>query len=149
MTPRILLFRGRGLISALIRWQTRGAYSHAAILLPDGRILESWQGDGVRIKVLDDMRGVESYEVTGITPEQWDAAIAFAESQVGRGYDYWAVVRFIARSRMPDNERWFCSELVFDALRHAGVHLFQRIDGWAVSPGMLAISPLLSPKPSE
>ena len=28
--PAILLFKGRGIVSTLIRWQSRGQYSHAA-----------------------------------------------------------------------------------------------------------------------
>jgi uncharacterized protein YycO len=144
--PAILLFRGRGLISSLIRWQTRGEYSHAALLMPDGRIIESWQGDGVRIKTLADWVGVDAYTVVGMTDEQWERAFEFARSQLGRGYDYWAIVRFISRDKMPENERWFCSELVFAALAHARVAALARIEPWAVSPGLLNLSPLLVPK---
>lgn len=141
----ILLFHGRGLISALIRWQTRGRYSHAALLLPDGRIVEAWSGDGVRVKRLTDWSGVDCYMIPGMTAAQWDDAIAFALDQLGKGYDYWAIVRFISRERMPDNDRWFCSELVFAAIEHAGVRLFERTHSWSISPGTLEISPLLSP----
>lgn len=143
--PAILLFRGRGIISTLIRWQTRGQCSHAALLMPDGRIIESWQGDGVRVKTLSDWDGIDRYDVPGMSAAQWDDAIAFAMAEVGRGYDYWAVIRFISRQRMPDNQRWFCSELVFAAMAHAGARLFERIEPWAVSPGLIAISPRLSP----
>jgi len=144
--PAILLFRGRGLISALIRWQTRGQYSHAALLMPDGRIVESWQGDGVRVKTLADWRGVERYTVPSMSAAQWDEALAFARAEVGKGYDYRAIVRFVSRRKMRADDRWFCSELVFAALAHAGVPLFARIEPWAVSPGLLAISPMLCPR---
>lgn len=142
--PKLLLFHGRGIISALIRWQTRGAYSHAALLMRDGRIVESWQGVGVRVKTLDDWTGVQAFDIPSMTDTQWDEAIAFAVSQTGRGYDYWAIARFVSRRRMPDNNRWFCSELVFEAFKSAGVNLFDRIEPWAVSPALLGISPLLS-----
>ncbi|HEX8310115.1 MAG TPA: YiiX/YebB-like N1pC/P60 family cysteine hydrolase [Chthoniobacteraceae bacterium] len=146
--PAVLLFKGRGIVSTLIRWQTRGEYSHAAILLPDGLIVESWQGHGVRVKALEDWRDVDRFEVPGMTPGQWAEAIGFALRQVGQGYDYWAIVRFMSRRHMPQNDRWFCSELVFTALAHAGVKLFDRIESWAVSPGLLAISPRLTPATS-
>jgi hypothetical protein len=106
-SPAVLLFRGKGVISTLIRWQTRGEYSHAALLMPDGMIVESWQGAGVRVTSLSDWSHIDRLSIP--------------------------------------NARWFCSELVFAALAHAGVHLFARIEPWAVSPGLLAISPLLSP----
>lgn len=145
--PAILLFRGQGVISALIRWQTRGAVSHAAILLPDGRVLEAWQGDGVRIKTLESWKDVEAYEIEGATELQWADAIQFAELQVGRGYDYLGIIRFISRKYLPENDRWFCSELVYKAFEVAGIKLFERINASEVSPGLLRVSPKLKPIP--
>jgi len=141
--PAVLLFRGRGLISALIRWQTRARYAHAAIRLPDGRVLEAWQGRGVRIKRLQDWDGVDAYTVPGVDAFQWREVIQFAVDQIGKPYDYLAIARFVTRRTMPDNARWFCSELVFESLRQAGVVLLNRVDAWQVSPGMLSTSPLL------
>jgi uncharacterized protein YycO len=141
--PAVLLFRGRGIISTLIRWQSRSPYSHAALLMPDGRIVESWQGDGVRVKTITDWTDIEVYYVQGMTDIQWEIALDFAMELVGSGYDYKAVMRFISRRPAADNERWFCSELVFAALEAAGVPLLARISAAAVSPGMLALSPLL------
>lgn len=142
--PAVLLFRGRGFISSLIRFQTRGAYSHAALMRPDGMIIESWPGKGVQLKVLKDWAGIDTYAVP-LTPMQWRTALAFAEQQIGSGYDYWGVIRFIDRRNMPDNKKWFCSELVFAALAFAGVRLFERIDAGEVSPGLLGVSPMLTP----
>ena len=113
--------------------------------MPDGKIVEAWQGDGVRVNSISDWAGVTRYEVPTMSRTQWEDAIAFALAEVGKGYDYWAIVRFVSRRRMPDNDRWFCSELVFAALAHVGVRIFERIEPWAVSPGLLAISPLLCP----
>lgn len=144
---RVLLFRGRGIISALIRWQTRSVYSHAAILMPDGNIIESWQGEGVRTKKLTDWSNIDQFEVVGMTREQWIYAIEFARLQIGRGYDYLGVIRFVSRKSLPANKRWFCSELVFAALKQVGVSLLERIDAGEVSPGLLANSPLLKEVP--
>lgn len=140
---RVLLFRGRGAISTVVRWQTRSVYSHAALLLPDGRILESWQGSGVRIRELSDWSGIDRFRVAGITASQWGRAISFAEDQVGSGYDYISVLRFVSRRNAPENGRWFCSELVAAALQVAGVQLLARVDPAEVSPAMLSWSPLL------
>jgi uncharacterized protein YycO len=147
LQPSVLLFRGRGIVSTLIRWQTRGRYSHAALLTPGGEIIESWQFAGVRIKTITDWRDVDRFTIPSMSGEQWNRALDFALSQVGKRYDYVGVARFISRERSPDNGRWFCSELVDAALRHAGVHLFERIESAEISPGLLAISPLLSPAP--
>lgn len=146
-TPSILLFRGRGAVSALIRWQTRSVYSHAAILMPDGRIVEAWQGAGVRTTTLSDWQGIDRFAVPSLTDAQWRAASTFALRQVGQGYDYAGVARFLSRRDTPENGRWFCSELVFAAIQHAGLNLLERIPPAEVSPGHLALSPLLVPAP--
>jgi uncharacterized protein YycO len=143
--PSILLFKGRGFISRAIRWQTRGQYSHAALLQPNGTIIEAWQGNGVRIKAIVDWRDVDVFYVDGMTEQQWEAALSFARKEVGCGYDYWGVIRFVSRSVMPKNNKWFCSELVFASLFHAGVLLLHRVNSSEVSPSMLSYSPLLIP----
>lgn len=140
---RVLLFRGRGVISTLVRWQTRSIYSHAALLLPNGQILESWQGAGVRVRSLSDWSGVDCFRVQGMTGDQWGQALRFAYRQIGAGYDYISVARFVSRRNAPDNGRWFCSELVAAALQVAGVQLLARVDPAEVSPAMLSWSPLL------
>lgn len=141
-TPRILLFKGRGFISAAIRWQTRSEYSHAAFLLPCGRILEAWQGSGVRIKWISDWCDVDVFGVHDMTPEQWAVAISFARAQIGKKYDYRGVFRFLSRRKVPADDRWFCSELVAKSLEVAGVQLFRHKDASEISPGMIALSPL-------
>lgn len=141
--PKILLFRGRGLISWLIRWQTRSEYSHAALMLPDGSVVEAWQGAGVRRTWLRDWCGVDVFSVHGMTPEQWQSAIGYARAQIGKGYDYRGVFRFLSRRLVPNNDLWFCSELVFRALEVAGVRLLRDVTAGEVSPGMLARSPFL------
>lgn len=141
--PTVLLFRGRGILSSLIRWQTRSAYSHAALHLGSGRIIESWQGAGVRVASLNDWSNVTQFRVRGMTGEQWQRALTFAHYEIGAGYDYLGVIRFVSRRRLPLNERWFCSELVFASLKFGGVRLLERTEAAEVSPGMLALSPLL------
>lgn len=140
----ILLFHGRGLISALIRWQTRSRYSHAAILLPDGHtIIEAWQFRGVQRRTMTDWRGVDAFTVPDMTEGKWKEAVDFAQQKIGLSYDYTGVFRFITRFANRDNERWFCSELVHAACKAAGVTLLDRIDSGAVSPAHLGISPRL------
>lgn len=141
--PRLLLFRGRGIISWLIRWQTRSCYSHAALMLPDGSVIEAWQGAGVRRTWLRDWTEVDVFDIHEMTTEQWQAAIAFARCQIGKPYDYRGVLRFLSRRRKALDDRWFCSELVYKSLESAGVRLLRDVEAGEVSPGMLARSPLL------
>lgn len=144
--PAVLLFRGREPLSAMIRWQTRSVYSHAALLLDNGCVIEAISGRGVRLVPPIDLSAVDVFDVSGMSERQWGRAIQFARHQIGCGYDYWAIIRFISRNRMPYNHKWFCSELVFAAIAQAGVNLLERVEPWAVSPGLLAMSPLLIPR---
>lgn len=142
---KILLFRGRGLISTLIRWQTRGRYAHAAILFPDGEtIIEAWPGPGVRQKKMTDWDGVTVFDVPSHPKEQIDQAVDFARTQLGKKYAYLDIVRFITRTKGNEQNSWFCSELVFAAFQKAGIDLLARIPAWEVSPQGLSISPLMT-----
>lgn len=142
---RVAMFRGRGILSALIRWQTWSSYSHAAIVLPDGYIVEAWhRGPGVRRKLLKSTKGVDVFNVKGLTEEQSAVAEKFAMDQIGQKYDYFGVLRFLNRRKVGDNGKWFCSELVYAAFKAAGVHLLSKdTQPNMVSPGLLSRSPLL------
>lgn len=143
--PAILLFRGRGFISSLIRWQTWGRHSHVAFLLPDGKILEAWQGDGVRIKEVEDWEGIEIYDVEGVSLTEWEKALNLARKQVGKPYDYWGVFRFLWRRKRLDTSKWFCSHLVYWVFHGIGVDLLNptNIRTFQVSPKLVGLSPLL------
>lgn len=140
---QILLFQGRGIISRLIRWQTRGKYSHAAIRVSENECVESWAGPGVRLKKISDWTGIDVFDVP--IPYRWKVlAVSFAAQQIGKKYDYLGVLRFVSRRKRNSLHRWFCSELVFEAFKHAGCWLFARTEGWEVSPSELARSPVIS-----
>ena len=146
-TPKILLFRGRGFVSKLIRWQTNGNYSHAAIQLPTGRLIEAWHKPSkVRLRRrLSDLSNVEAFDVEGMTVEQWQASVEWLQAQIGKNYDFGGVLRFLTRWRKPQDDAWFCSELVFQAVKEGGVDLLDRVQASQVSPTVLSFSPLLKP----
>jgi len=144
---RIGLYKGRSLISRLIRWQTRSTYSHASLILPDNTVIEAWTG-GVRWQRIHDghTKGtvVDVFEPIGVFTAGIFNSLAveqFARSQIGKGYDYLSVARFVTRTRGDRQARWFCSELVFQAYLAGGLRLLERIEPWAVSPALLRLSP--------
>ena len=148
MKPAILLFRGRSVISGLIRWQTRSKYSHAALLCPDGEVLEALEFSGVVKARPSCLAGVDAFRIKGDAGEQILLnAIEFASSQIGKGYDYSSIFRFISRRECSgsgrQNRRWFCSELVFQACKENGLELLHGLDACKVHPGMIATSPFL------
>ena len=148
MTLRIGLHRSGGLVSRLIKWQTRSEYSHASLVLPDDTVLESIQGKGVVMgrKVYDAKERVDLFTVIASPSEQAEA-LAFAKDQVGKGYDYTMVARFLSRRSASRSAtgKWFCSELVFAAFKESGVTLLRDTEAWEVSPELLSKSPYLIP----
>lgn len=134
---RVLLYRGRGLVSSLIRWQTRSPYTHAAILMPDGRVIESREGKGVQIVEAPKVGEAEAYRVIGMTPERWRHAIVKAQHELGSGYDWKGVLQFVSRREGGDAHRWFCSEFVYHVLHVSGVTLLERTRAELISPGGL------------
>lgn len=152
MTPRvfIVLYSGSSLISRLIRWQTRSEYSHAALLFEDDWFIEAREFSRVHATLgLQRKKGesVDIFTVEGMTFDQVHELRAFAVRQLGKKYDYRMVARFLSRRQQDraSRRKWFCSELVFAAFRHAGVSLLRATEPWEVSPGLLARSPALRP----
>ena len=144
MRCRIALFKGGWHpLSVAIRWQTDSQYSHAALLFGDFYLIEAWASPGVRTRALKPGEDVDIFEVAGCDDEASSVIWEFAQAQVGKGYDWLGVLRFISRNRLPENDRWFCSELVFEAFKKAEINLLERTESWRVSPGMLSLSPLL------
>jgi uncharacterized protein YycO len=143
---KILMFRGGNPISWLVKVQTRSIYSHVAMLVPGtNRCVESYPGKGVQERELTDkdMHEIDMYDVKGMNAEMWDYAISFARAQMGQGYDWHSVMRFVSKIPARENSRWFCSELVHKAIAEAGVRLLERIPSANVAPAHIAISPLL------
>jgi hypothetical protein len=152
----VALHRGEGFIARAIQWQTRSGYSHASVLLEAAElVIEAREFQGVRIvpwaEVMASGERVDLFRVAGLTEEQEIAVREFLWDQIGKPYDYTMVARFISRRQeeRTSSGKWFCSELVFAAFAQAGVKLLERIEPWAVSPGMLSLSPLLEMKNEE
>jgi uncharacterized protein YycO len=147
----IALHKGRGLIARAIQWQTRSAYSHASVILEEGTLIEAREFQGVRPlfprQWQNSGESIELYRVRDLTPAQAQLITRFLWDQVNKPYDYTMVARFLSRrsAARASSGKWFCSELVFAAFARAGVRLLDRIEPWAVSPALLALSPLLVP----
>ena len=139
---RVLLFTGGDCIASLVKWQSRSHYSHVALLIPGtNTVIESYPFKGVRKRELTakDWDHIHAYEITGMTARQWDKAIQFCESQLGKGYDWRNVFRFISRVPARENDRWFCSEIAFRAIEEAGLRLLNMAAHY-VNPGHIPAS---------
>jgi uncharacterized protein YycO len=152
LSVRVGLHRSRGLVSNLIRWQTRSDYSHASVLETPATVIEAMQGDGVRRRAVRDIAEPVDWFDVWVHPTARDGILAFLRAQLGKAYDYTMVARFVTRRQETRGTtgKWFCSELAFAAFLYGGgVTLLARTEPWEASPGLLARSPLLVPVPAH
>lgn len=150
------LHKGSSLFSRIIRWFSRSHYSHVSIWFFNqedphlGEIYEAWEGEGVR-KVLGsqyqkarDEGKINLYTYKEpATPEQKEALKEVLERELGKGYDYRGVIKFISRRAHKEDDAWFCSEYVAYASRAINRPLFERTEDWELKPSDIPRSPLL------
>lgn len=140
---RLLLFTGGDPIAAIVKWQSRSHYSHAALLIPGtNTVIESYPFYGVRKRKLTakDWERIHAYEIEGMDAAQWQGAIQFCEAQLGMPYDWRSVLKFLTRTPARENGKWFCSELCFKAVENVYRRLLQMTAEYA-NPGHLGASP--------
>lgn len=124
---KVLAYQGKSWLSWAIRFQTRSKYSHIAIELNDGTVIEAWASAGVIHRKNGFREGhtsgtkVDVYAIKGAV----DVARVerFLFDQVGKKYDWWSVIRFMSHTPASENDRWFCSELVLTAIAYGFVAL--------------------------
>jgi len=144
---RLYFYRGKGLGAALIRWFSRSKYAHVSIVFQDGAVFEAYPRVGVRKTWLKSTKGITPFVFKLGAPVDSAAVRIFLDAECGAGtkYDYWGVICFVMGLKPRRSEaRYFCSELVFDALRAGGVDLLDRVDGWKLRPDELSWSPLIT-----
>jgi uncharacterized protein YycO len=143
----ILLYHGTGPVAAGIRWQTRGAYAHAAWLCGDGTVIEAHAKCGVAHVAhpwVNNDGPCDVFAVRCLTAWQTACVQNFMLRRVGSGYDWLGCIRFLDHVNRNNMERWFCSELVAEACEMAGRPLLNT-DGYRISPSTLSWSTELAP----
>ena len=146
MAIRIAQYKGRSLVSKVIKRVTRGEYSHTAIMLDDDRIVEAWEGCN-EVRIITDLSdghkpgtSVDIYEVN-MGSRQEEKFREFVEAQLGKKYDYLGLVGFYFNSGVHNENKWFCSELFAAACIHAGIGLLNNVAAYQTSPRLASISP--------
>ena len=152
----VLLFKGNGWVSNIIKWKTKSAYSHAGLV--------AWWGD--RLMVLEAVgNGVRatpiSYNLTkykgGIDYFRCSeylsgpiraGMLSFAQKQLGKEYDHKRLIGFFIKLmlnkplqqsesiKVPST--FFCSEYVAEIYEQAGCDLVLERSSQYTSPDKLA-----------
>lgn len=129
---------GGFLIRNADRW---GHWSHCGLLTPDETVIEARAFHGVvEVPRSEFAQRYYSGALSYATIECPDpaAALSWARAQVGKGYDYGAVLGNLVRESWQDDSRWTCSELIEGALAQGGRARF-RDAGWRISPNLSAM----------
>lgn len=130
-------YKGRGAGSGLIKWFTRGDYSHNSLVFEfnDRREeVESIQGSGV-IKhepVPFENADFDEYLIP-VSDAQVRKAYKLSSSLLGAKYDWSGIAGFLLRSKKLTDEKWFCSELAAYVCYKVGYPLSRR-QPWRETP---------------
>jgi len=103
--------RGTGLACWIVRTATWDWSSHVGFKLDDGTVLDATPDFGVSIRNAVDDETTEYWKI--LAPKQHIAnAVTYAKGQVGKPYDWKAIIGMGLRRDWHDDSKWFCSELV-------------------------------------
>ena len=127
-------------LSYMIRFLTWSQWSHVAIQLDDGRVVEAiWSG--VRVATFDEctkrMSKHTIVELEKSHDETTKKAVDWLLEQVGKDYDKSALFGFIAKRNWQNPLKWFCSELAAMFLKMLGYRIANSKQISRVTPQML------------
>lgn len=107
----------------LIAASTYGPLVHVELRMNDGRFFSSAAGTGVRILEPDaiDASDLSTWEIQTLPWCESPEAVAWAESVVGRPYDYLGALSSGTGLGYSDPGKWFCSEACIEFLSRCGV----------------------------
>ena len=153
----LIFCHGNKVLHHMIRFFTKSYWNHVAMLFWwKGRCVVVEAGtNGVSTVSLSQFIKRYNGEVylgryLGLIPRQsYKIHHACVDNYLGADYDTWTLIRMAARKTLsligykgkaPKNKRWYCSELVKDAMAFAGIEFFEDAQG-VISPGMIAEDP--------
>lgn len=123
-TLSILFCRSNLPGSWLIRAFTWSRWSHVCLIDGDNVIEAAWPC--VRITTLANVLAKHTaYQIVELPCADPEGALAAAYYQVGKGYDWTALLGFILRRNWQESDCWFCSELVAWAFAQGKTHIFR------------------------
>lgn len=146
-TVRLLFSTTGNPFSALIRAATWSRWSHVSIIDDGDMVIEAAALHGVRrVPFVDAINRAADAALVELPSPDAAAVIAAAASQIGKPYDYTAILGLGLRRDWQQDDAWFCSELVAWAFAQGGTPLFRPEAMHRVTPQHLWM--LSSPDPA-
>lgn len=129
--------------SWLIRAGTWSAWSHVALVDGD-QVIESVMGHGVRrVPLYSAIRRASRHTLVSLQARNPALIVSAAAEQIGKPYDYTAILGLGLHHDWQEDDAWFCSELVAWAFQQAGEPLFRAECLRRVTPQHLYMLPAL------
>lgn len=126
---RLLFTTARGIGDLLIRAFEGGQCSHVGIELRDGRVIDSaFAQRGVRLHPDRNsfLRGRTLVDDIPLSLPMPDAAEAWLHAQVGKPYDWTALIGFLLWRDWSRLGAWFCTEATAYAMLYGGITFADR-----------------------
>ena len=142
---RLLFSTSNSPFSALIRAATWSHWSHVAIV--DGEtVIEATATAGVvRTPLWRALARSKHYALVDLPCADPLAAIAAAAGEIGKPYDYSAILGLALRRDWQEDDAWFCSELVAWAFDVSGQPLIRAEMARRITPHHLWLLPPATP----
>lgn len=152
-----LLYGGLSALSLAIKFRTWSKYSHVSLERDNENCIEAWGLDGVVHRKGTDAYKIGHTEGTVVHVFQVPTSIQIGDQlilvdhskiwesaleQVGKKYDWFAILGFMIRMRTENSERLVCSELFHMVVKDGGLEV-QKGPSYKQSPGDIAKSAVL------
>jgi uncharacterized protein YycO len=122
----IYTHKKRSISSFLIRIFTFSKFSHCAVDLGAGFVIDTVLKTGVRLTSVKDFDAMyPDQTVLEIDLPDKNLAHYFAMQQVGKPYDWSAIVSLATQRDWQESDKWFCSELLEAILAAGGLKRFR------------------------
>ena len=125
MTVKILVCSDKHFASWVIRIGTMSKWSHVGIAFGDV-VFDTMLKTGVNIQSLTEFKSKHTHieEIEIDIPDE-SAAYDFALAQIGKKYDWTALVGMVIQRNWQETDSWFCSELVEAIIKAGGKQRFR------------------------
>jgi uncharacterized protein YycO len=134
-----------GLVSSAIKFWTWSEWTHCEIYTKDGWLGAQTDGKGVAVRPFN-YTTPKAQALFSIELPNYDLAMEFAYKQLGKPYDYTAILGMIAREPLAENPlKWFCSDYLAAVTRKGGINLLHGEGVYRFTPRDIYISPLPTP----
>lgn len=111
-------------VEKAIKWWTKSEYFHVEMIIKDKWVSSSPEAGAVYIHDLEPLNKNYDYFDVEIDGRKLPHAWAFLELQKDKKYDYWGLFfSTVVKMNLEDKQKWFCSELVSEALSRLGIEI--------------------------